>query len=231
MRQGTEVWELNATQSVDELIPAWEDLLLSCPEASIFSTWEWLSSWWGAYGANKELIVLAIPERDGRLLALAPLFVGRKSVAPGLSLREIRLLGDGSEDSENLALILRPGFEERAIHLLFDYLKTQSNRWDICSFNTMDSESSGVRYLLEALREYEWPALTSFVPWSVISLPDTWQLYLKNLSSKERGKIGIRTRRLAKRYSVHFSKCTEARQLQKCLDALFELPHQVHKKV
>jgi CelD/BcsL family acetyltransferase involved in cellulose biosynthesis len=223
MNQGAEVREFNNVQRISELIPAWEDLLSSCPEATIFSTWEWLSSWWNAYGANRKLMLLVIPDSEGKLLALAPLIYGMTSVAPGLTLKEIRLLGDGSDDSDNLALIMRPGFEEKALRALLKYLKIHANRWDICRFNTMDSESSGVKHLLQALRHHQWPILTSYVPWSVISMPITWDLYLKSLSSKERGKIGIRTRRLEKKYSVNYFKCSRMEELPRCLDALFEI--------
>jgi CelD/BcsL family acetyltransferase involved in cellulose biosynthesis len=223
MRRGNEVWEIHDIQSLEEIRPEWNELLLSCPEASIFNTWEWLSSWWGAYGANSELIVLAFPDRDGRLLALAPLCLGRKSVVPGMSLREIRLLGDGSGDSDNLALLIRPGFEEKCTNQLLDYLESNADRWHICCFNTMDKESSGARNLIESLRKKKWTVYSSFVPWSAIALPGTWELFLKSLSKKMRGELERRTRRLEKRYQVRFYKCTQLSELPRSLDALFEL--------
>jgi CelD/BcsL family acetyltransferase involved in cellulose biosynthesis len=168
-------------------------------------------------------MVLAFPDRDGRLLALAPLFFDRKALAPGRALKEIRLMGDGSGDSDNLALLIRPGFEEKCTHKLLDYLKSNADRWDICCFNTMDPESTGARYLIESLRKNNWPVYSSFVPWSTIALPETWELYLKSLSRNERGRIGRLTRRLEKLYQVRFYKCTQLSELPRCLDVLFEL--------
>jgi CelD/BcsL family acetyltransferase involved in cellulose biosynthesis len=58
---------------------------------------------------------------------------------------------------------------------------------------------------------------------SAISLPATWEEYLKQLSSKERGKIGLRTRKLEKKYKVRIRKCKEESEIDPLLQALFEL--------
>src|ERR1700691_1861542 len=68
------------------LVPDWERLLADSPDASMFSTWEWLSAWWRAFGDGQQLLVLAFYDSTYRLVGLAPLAVGTKRLA-GLRLR------------------------------------------------------------------------------------------------------------------------------------------------
>jgi CelD/BcsL family acetyltransferase involved in cellulose biosynthesis len=54
-------------------------------------------------------------------------------------------------------------------------------------------------------------------------LPETWQGYLAQLSSKERLKVGNRLRRLQNRYAVEFRKCSDKNELTDQLQSLFAL--------
>ncbi|HMP81820.1 MAG TPA: GNAT family N-acetyltransferase [Verrucomicrobiota bacterium] len=50
----------------------WERLLATGPTNAVFLTHEWQSAWWKAFGRG-ELLLIAV-ERDGEIVALAPLF-------------------------------------------------------------------------------------------------------------------------------------------------------------
>jgi CelD/BcsL family acetyltransferase involved in cellulose biosynthesis len=76
---------------------------------------------------------------------------------------------------------------------------------------------------LNLLKARGWKTFVSSRPQSVVELPNTWEAYLKRLSSKERGKIGLRARRLKKKYHIEIRKCTEESELDVALKALFEL--------
>src|SRR5207253_2397530 len=77
--------------------------------------------------------------------------------------------------------------------------------------------------LLSLLKSRGWKAFVSSRPQSIVELPNTWEAYLKRLSSKERGKIGLRTRKLGKKYYIEICKCAEEPELDMALEALFEL--------
>src|SRR5216683_2679850 len=99
------------------LVPAWEELLSAYPLATTFCTWEWLSSWWRAFGGGRQLLVLAFYDPSqcdhSQLVGLATLSLERHRLAGLMSLRKIRLMGDGSGDSDSLDMPVRPGWEER----------------------------------------------------------------------------------------------------------------------
>src|SRR5689334_24585270 len=94
-----------------ELIRAeWNALLLQCAGPSIFLTPEWMSSWWHAFGSNRELA--AIIFRDGtKVVGMAPLYC-ESSRRFGLPVRVLRLVGAGSGDSDALDFIVAPGYKQ-----------------------------------------------------------------------------------------------------------------------
>jgi CelD/BcsL family acetyltransferase involved in cellulose biosynthesis len=57
----------------------------------------------------------------------------------------------------------------------------------------------------------------------VVELAESWESYLKGISSKERGKIGLRTRRLEKKYEVRIHRCEQVSEIDFMLQALFDL--------
>jgi len=216
--------------SLERLRPAWEDLLASYPAASIFSTWEWLAPWWRAFGGGQQLLVFAFFDDDGKLAALAPLSIGTQRGPGGIKFRVLRLMGDGSQDSDNLDLPVRPGYEDAFIEALLNGLQQRAHAWHYAEMNTFPSSSPAAALLSQHLSWRRWTTLTHRRPWSVVSLPDTWDKFLKQLTSKERGKIGLRTRRLEKRCCVRFVKCTDQQGIPPCLEALFSM-HQRHWQI
>ncbi len=201
----------------------WEELLAAFPAATTFSTLEWLAPWWRAFGKGRELLVLAFHDDSSRLVGLAPLSVSTERTSTGIKLRTLRLMGDGSGDSDNLDLPVRPGYEKPFATALLNSLKTQLQSWDCCQLNTLPSHSPAGNALLENLTHRGWTRYIYARAWSAVDLPDNWEAYLKKLSSKERGKVGYYTRRLEKNYQARFYKCADPNDLPRCLDALFEL--------
>ncbi|HLI34754.1 MAG TPA: GNAT family N-acetyltransferase [Terriglobia bacterium] len=210
-------------ESLQELRPAWEDLLAHYPAASIFSTWEWLAPWWRAFGSHQRQWVIAFFDNSGELAALAPLSLDTRLIGKGLKFRVLRLMGDGSQDSDNLDLPVRPGFEDLFVQSLLDYLESEASKWHLCELNTLPSNSLAGRSLEQHLRQRGWTAFAYQRPCSAIALPETWETYLQQLSGKERGKIGRYTRLLEKNYTVRVHKCSQEGELRACLETLFDL--------
>ena len=75
-------WEvLKDVPRDQELIDAWNGLAGRMKNPSIFSTFEWMSTWWEHFGEKRELRIRA-GRRNGELVALAPLAVSRKPFPP-----------------------------------------------------------------------------------------------------------------------------------------------------
>src|SRR5690242_7838695 len=103
------VVEIQSEEGLRELKGSWSELLRHCASDTVFLTWEWLTSWWSAYGIPGELRILAAFDEGDVLRGLAPLRCGTlqryHQSAPALT-----LMGDGSNDSDYLDFIVASGF-------------------------------------------------------------------------------------------------------------------------
>jgi CelD/BcsL family acetyltransferase involved in cellulose biosynthesis len=214
--------EFNSVDDLRSLVPEWDALVRQIPSASIFSTWEWLGCWYTAYGGGSDLRVVAF-RQDGNLVGLAPLMVQAAEVAPRARLRFLRLLGDGSEDSDNLDILALPGYEGQVAEAFRDYLRSSRDRWDVAELNTTPMDSTVVSELVVLLKEDLCPMQTKSIPCTVVPLPDTWNDYLSQISSKERGKIGYYHRRVQSKYESKFDRCEGSEDLPEFLKTLYEL--------
>src|SRR5438445_9975966 len=195
--------EIRTYRNLDELEgirASWEELLNSYSLATTFSTLDWLIPWWRSFGKDQELWVVGFFDANSRLVGLVPLALTRVRVAVAVSLRLLRLMGDGSHDSDNLDLPVKPGFEEKVAESLINYLTAQRKSWDFCELNTMPPESPGADALQQLLARKKWIVIEKRRPASAIALPETWDEYLSRLSTKERRKIAYSANRLDKKY-------------------------------
>jgi CelD/BcsL family acetyltransferase involved in cellulose biosynthesis len=212
----------NSLDDLSTLVPEWEQLLSHCPDTSIFSTWQWLGSWWRAFGDGQKLCVLAFEDSSSRLVALAPLSLTFSRFFSARS-EFVRLLSDGSGDADNLDLPVRPGYEEHFARALLEFLETQGISWHHCEFNTMPANSPVASALQKELRRRHWPYFGSSRPCTAVYLPDTWDTYLQQLSGEDQKNLNRYARRLRNRYRTRIYRCQEESDLPICLEALFRL--------
>jgi len=208
--------------SLKQLRPEWETLLGHYAPSTIFSTYEWLVPWWRAFGGRDRLLVLAFRDESSTLAGLAPLAIAVRRRFP-LTLRVLRMMGDGSHDSDNLDLPVRPGCEEAMSRSLLDWMQQHSGLWDVCELNTLPDDSGLGALLPGELARRKWMCVPSSRPQTVVDLGESWEEYLGKLSSKERGKIGLRTRRLEKKFDVRIRRCADPADIDPRLTSLFEL--------
>src|SRR4051794_464131 len=94
-------------EDLERLRPEWEELVNEFPHSSTFCAWEWLVPWWRAFGRQDRLLLVAARDAAAELLGLAPLTLNRHRSLGG-ELRVLRLLGDRSQDSDNLDFPVHP---------------------------------------------------------------------------------------------------------------------------
>jgi CelD/BcsL family acetyltransferase involved in cellulose biosynthesis len=209
-------------ESLDHLRAEWDALLSEYPQSTTFCTYEWLVPWWRAFGGVDRLLVLAFRDASSALVGLAPLALATRR-AFSIPLRVLRLMGDGSHDSDNLDLPVRPGCETAFSQGLLDWMQQNAELWDVCELNTLPFHSAMGTKLAQDLAQRKWKWVTSMRPQTVVELAESWESYLEGISGKERGKIGLRTRRLEKKYEVRIRRCAEEDEIDSLLLALYEL--------
>jgi CelD/BcsL family acetyltransferase involved in cellulose biosynthesis len=210
-------------EDLQSLVPLWEDLLSAYPLATTFSTWEWLSSWWRNFGGGQQLFVVGVSEGNSRLIGLAPLSIVSRRVAGPVRVRELCLMGDGSGDSDNLDLPVRPGFEDQFAGALLECLSEHRSAWDLCRFNTLPPDSPAAATLLRGLHRRTWTVRQYERMASAIVMPDSWEAYLRQLPSEDQKNLERYSRRLDRRHQSRIYRCSREAELPACLEALFRL--------
>jgi CelD/BcsL family acetyltransferase involved in cellulose biosynthesis len=216
-----EIRTYRSLAELERIRPQWNDLLESYSLATTFSTPEWLIPWWRNFAGNQKLLSLAFFAADSRLVGLALLSLSKRRVVKPVSLSLLRLMGDGSQDSDNLDIPVLPGFEQRVAESLIRFLKKGTVKWDFAEFNTMPPHSPMAQALRQLFAKNSWVMVEKQRPASVISLPSSWEEYIQVLSSEDRNNLVRYARRLEKRYAVRIYRCSSEEQLPRCLEALF----------
>lgn len=201
----------------------WNDLLADSASRTVFLTWEWLTSWWNAYGGSRQLMILTCLDRAGTLVGIAPLYCDRAPFIPGLSLRVLRFIGDGTHDSDNLDFIVRRGSEKSAIRAWSEWLDHHQRDWDLLELNSLPAESCLASLILEESRRRRWHVVSRETPRALLCLPRDGSAYLASLSESMRSTIRNRTRHLERNYRVRFVRCESAADLASALQHLFRL--------
>ncbi len=209
-------------RELERLRPAWDALLAEYPLASTFSSWEWLSCWWKAFGKDRSLLVIALIDSSSRLLGLAPLSLSRERFA-GVTIRMLRLMGDGSWDSDNLDIPVLPGWDVAFSRVVLHYLREQKSSWDICELNTVSPLSPVVARIVNFAESAGWILSESPSLSSAIALPENWDDYLASLASEDQMNLVRYTRRLQNHYRTRIYRFCEPKELPDCLEALFRL--------
>lgn len=218
-----EVQILTSLDELEAIGPAWAALVAQSSSATVFSTWEWLAPWWRAFGRDMRLLALVFLDPTATVVGLAFLEATRRTLAPGVHLRVLRMMGDGTGDSDHLDFPVIPGYETAVAHALLRELSQRRRQWDVCELNTLPANSAVGNVLLSMAQEPGWSHAVFRRPGASVLLPDDWHAYLSLVSKKERNKLGYYMRRLEKKYDVRVSKCTSHADLPAWLEDLYRL--------
>jgi CelD/BcsL family acetyltransferase involved in cellulose biosynthesis len=224
--------QLRAYHTLDELQSLrsdWDRLLLKYPRATTFSTYDWLANWWRSFGDRRQLLVLALFDSDS-LVGLAPLSISRERFA-GFHIRVLRMMGDGTYDSDNLDFPAQVGYENILADAVLKYLMQFKDSWDVCVLNTLPPDSVPAKCVAERLKTREWMSFEHSTPSSSIELPATWEEYRVRLSAEDQKNLPRYLRRLRKHYGVRIYRCAESKDLPMCLETLFRLHQARWEKV
>jgi len=224
--------QLRVYHTLDELQSLrseWDRLLLEYPPATTFSTYDWLANWWRSFGDRRQLLVLALFD-SGSLVGVAPLSISRERYA-GFPIRVLRMMGDGTYDSDNLDFPAQKGYENILADSVLSYLMQIRDAWDVCVLNTLPPDSGSAKCIAARLQTREWITFEHSTPSSSIALPATWEEYRLRLSAEDQKNLPRYLRRLRKYYTVQIYRCTESKDLPMCLETLFRLHQARWEKV
>ncbi|MFC1634595.1 GNAT family N-acetyltransferase [Planctomycetota bacterium] len=205
----------------------WNELLASSRANTLFLTWEWVITWLDVVYPDAPLLIVAVREGDGRLVAIAPFYRSDLHLLGLIKYRSLRIIGDCQCGGEYSDIIIRSGFEDAAMMCVARELVTHQDAWD-CMWIYNVAGWTGARERFTTMSEELGLHLHDRVcKFSSVRLPATHEAYLNLLSKKRRGYIRRMARRLHKSYSVELTQCDNYDELPVQLAKLFEL-HRTH---
>lgn len=211
--------EIRGEAEWDALRPEWDGLLNCAGSRTIFLTWEWLRSWWSAYGRPGELRMLTARDGDGALRAIAPLRIEREGHAAGT----VRFVGDGSYDSDYLDVIAAAGSEKEFANAVFEYFADEIQRGLRLRLSEVPAESPNLPYWKSAAAAAGLLWHETETPCGVTPLSATWDEYLGNLKPRFRTKVRSVVRAFEARDDIRFAFAATTSDLDRVLPALYDL--------
>ncbi|MBI3913298.1 MAG: GNAT family N-acetyltransferase [Chloroflexi bacterium] len=166
----------------------WNALLAQSASDSLFSTWEWQTTWWEHLGQG-ELRLISFRDDAGALLGIAPLFWHDSQLA---------LVGC-VDVSDYLDLIVARGHEPEVYAALLDVLASAdfaaAQRAHFCNLPAASPLLAQFEPIARA-RGWRVNARQEDVA-PFIELPASWDAYLESLDKKQRHEMRRKLRRVA----------------------------------
>jgi len=199
----------------------WNPLLARSVADTVFLTWEWIEAWWKNYGNGRSLLVLGAWE-DKNLAGIAPFFVDETQIF-GKTWKRLRLIGDGSHDSDYLDCFAEAGREAEAIGSFVSFLKSQRKTFDWIELHGPLRDSPCANHLIEQVQARGWDVQCQPIRCATLPLPKTWEGYLHQLEPRFRTKVRSTLGLLQRYIKTQPEACTTREQLGEWLPALFDL--------
>ncbi len=219
-----EVIPIDGSRALEEIAPAWRELLRSSASETLFLTPEWMSAWWSAYGHGRSSVVV-VARRGRAIVGILPLQIAEERYRGRLPIRALRFLGDGTYDSDYLDFIVPRGDEPEVLPAFWAWLRRGAGplRYDVARWYEIPTSSP--HYALARSLAARGGALLSEQRIGCVSvaLPDSWEEYLGSLRPRMRTKIRSLRRDLEADHATTVAACTDESELDETLDSLFDL--------
>jgi CelD/BcsL family acetyltransferase involved in cellulose biosynthesis len=211
--------------AIQEIAAEWEQLdALSVPRTP-FSSPTWNALWWKHYRrqdsvAVDEFFVHAIRAPDGRLIAVAPLFIREYRLLRFVRFRFAQFFGADSSITELRGLVCAPDDQPACVAALAAFFRDQYRFWDLLRWDGLRASPNGERvHGLSEACDAGGQLPNYFIP-----LPSTWEEMLSRLNGKFKRNIRKRYELLAKDgFTFKFRVNENADSIGKSLHRFFDL--------
>jgi len=199
----------------------WDRLLADSSSDTIFLTWEWCEAWWKTYGDDRSLFVLTAWE-GAELMGVAPFYVDRRRHWHKLWTC-LRIIGDGSGDSDYLDCFTKRGWEHQVVAVFMQFLESLPDEWDWIQIQGARQDSPCLAALIANATERGWNFSSEIIPCVTLPLPASWDSYLSTLRPRIRTKVRSTLAHLEDQLKLRPTECAKAGELDTWLGQLFEV--------
>ena len=212
-------------QAVDvrQLAPAWRALVSESDNDEPSVGPEWMGAWWEVFGGRGQKLHCLRVRAGDELIGLAPFHSRTHWYRPGLPFRRLEMLGSGEPEADSICsdypnLIARRGREAEVVRAFIDALEQgKMGPWDELVIPLMDGTNPIPDLLVRAAHGRGWHGECQETTRSYfITLPETWEGYLRRLDKKARYLIN-RTNRDFEQWAdgqARFHRATDEASLE-----------------
>jgi len=118
--------EITTQKDFYSLSTVWNSILEKSGSNTIFSTFEWLYTWWENFGEGNKLFILLAQHGD-KVIGIAPLMIGKRKILRYLPVREVSFIGTGISDYADFIIMDE---REMVLSLFIEYLWKKKYLWD-----------------------------------------------------------------------------------------------------
>lgn len=206
-------------EAFDRLKAQWNNLVQRSAANTIFSTWEWMSTWWSVYEPGTIYIVACYAD-DDTLVAIAPWFISH--VESGK--RTLSTIGC-KEVTDYLDLIVDRDQVDVVLPALAQHLRASAAAFDTIFLCNLPEHAVAYQHFPSVLASHGFSVrLHPEDVCPVVSLPGNWQGYLAQLDKKQRHEIRRKMRRaLGQDVKVDWYTVTEPSDLDEEMEHFFTL--------
>lgn len=185
----------------------WRDLFQRVGCRSAFLSMEWIEAWWRLWGAPHRLLIIAVRNRLGRLVAVAPFYVRRPRLH-SWGTRALCFVGNDYVAPDHLNILVDQEYGRASIKAIVDQVRRLQGEWDYLELSNGHEASpvfSGLCRELQAQGLRGQVLHVSECPYA--ALPDSFEAYLGSLGSNHRYNFRRRRRALEREGRVEFVVC------------------------
>jgi CelD/BcsL family acetyltransferase involved in cellulose biosynthesis len=205
--------EINNYDDFSGLKDRWNDVLRRC-DHSVFSTWEWLSTWWKYFGNNKRLVVL-LAEENNEIIGIAPLMYSVYTMF-GLRQGKIEFIGAPYSDYNDFILVDK---HEECIKMFLDYLNNLPENWNCIELTDIPEDRNSLSILGKVSNSMK---PVHKCPYTL--LPKSYDVLLSKIKRKDRKELGRNLRRLEENaFKVDLVDYSGIHSVTKGINILFDL--------
>ncbi len=195
----------DATSALAGLASKWNELVDASVYPNVFLRWEWISTWWRWFGANRRLHIVTASDGDA-LVGVLPLYESAAGLPYVARTRKLSFIGAGGPTCpEYLGPIVHRDHLDAVTREFAEHLRSRRYRWDVIDFLDVPPDDPGTNALIRLLVE---TCATLSEPGQVcpyIELPRSYDALMGRLSGHTRRRRKWQVRRAARECAAEMS--------------------------
>ena len=220
---------ISSDDSFYSLRDSWCKLNSKASKGNIFTSWEWLYTWWEVYQniGRRQLYILSCTDADNNVIGLAPFQIIYHPKKHFPCSRQLVMIGTSEMDGssifgEYMDLLIDSKDESSVISAFSNYLIENGSLWDGLKFHELLGDSH-ISHLFDDHSDKLIKLVHNHGFRTLIDLPETYKDYLMSLRKKMRNNITRTLSRLEGEKVFHIDSVDNIDDVDKAITILAEL--------